>query len=52
MKTSIIKTFKAWTRKKGTNDKFITTEVSASTKKQTKEKLLSFGLEITGEIYL
>jgi hypothetical protein len=48
------KTFKAWTRKRKSNDQFITTEISASSKKRAKSTILSLGLEVQQgtEIYI
>jgi len=44
-------TYKAWTRKAGSSDKWTTTEIKAKNKSEAKRMLTEIGLEIDGKIY-
>jgi len=52
MKTTKIKTYQTWTRKKNTNDEFCCTRVKAINLKEAREKLEAEGREIGGRIFL
>lgn len=45
------KTFNAWTRKAGSNEKLVNTELKFVSKKAAKQWLIDNGYEIDGSIY-
>lgn len=49
--TKTTKTFKAWARKAGSNDQFVTTEVRSKSKKAATAWLIANGYEIDGMVY-